>query len=253
MTRFSANLGFMWTELPLPKAIEAAAQYGFDAVECHFPYQTPVAEVTDALKRTGLKMLGLNTIKGGEPGDNGLCALPDRVSEARASIDQAIDYAIAIETPNIHVMAGNTAGDAADKTFADNLRYATDIAQNHGITILIEPLNPYDAPGYYLNSTALASRIIESVNADNLKLMFDCYHIQIIEGDVSRKFKALQPLIGHVQIASIPDRKEPDSGELDYRYVLKVIEQLGYTAPIGAEYKPSGKTEISLDWMNALR
>ena len=150
-------------------------------------------------------------------------------------------------------MAGNTAGDAADKTFADNLRYATDIAQNHGITILIEPLNPYDAPGYYLNSTALASRIIESVNADNLKLMFDCYHIQIIEGDVSRKFKALQPLIGHVQIASVPDRAEPDAGELDYRYVLKVIEQLGYTAPIGAEYKPSGKTENSLGWMNALR
>lgn len=253
MTKFSANLGFMWTELPLPKAIETAAQHGFDAVECHFPYQTPVDEVTDALNRTGLKMLGLNTIKGNEPGDNGLCALPDRVTEARAAIDQAIDYAVAIKTPNIHVMAGNTSGEAADKTFMENLRYATDIAGSHGITILIEPLNPYDAPGYYLNSTKLAKRVIESVKVDNLKLMFDCYHIQIIEGDVCRKFKALQPLIGHVQMASVPDRAEPDTGELDYSYVLKIIEQLGYSAPIGAEYKPSGKTESTLDWMQTLR
>ncbi len=253
MTKFSANLGFLWTELSLTKAIEAAAQHGFDAVECHFPYLTPASEVAATLTKTKLQMLGLNTIKGdAEKGENGLCALPDRITDARASIDQAIEYAHAISTPNVHLMAGVASGAQADIAFLDNLRYATAKAKPLGITILIEPLNPYDAPGYYLNNTAQAEAIIQTIATDNLKLMFDCYHVQVIEGDVTRRMEQLLPIIGHIQIASVPDRSEPDSGELDYRYVLHAAKNMGYTSPIGAEYKPSGKTEEQLEWLNTL-
>lgn len=254
MTKFSANLGFLFTELPITAAIEAAAKHRFDAVECHFPYSTPAADTKAALEKTGLRMLGLNTVKGDvSKGDNGLCAIPERVDEARASIDQAVEYAARLETPNIHVMAGNASGKAADTTYLDNLRYAVGKAAAHGINILIEPLNPYDAPGYYLNNTGQARQIIETIAADNLKLMFDCYHVQVIEGDVCRRMKTLLPIIGHVQIASAPDRKEPGCGELDYSYVLNALHDLGYEAPVGAEYKPATTTEAGLDWMNKLR
>ena len=254
MSKFSANLGFLFTDLPLPAAIEAAALNGFDAVECHFPYSTPASETKAALKKTGLRMLGLNTIKGDESkGDNGLCAIPERIEEARAAIDQAIEYAAQIDTHNVHVMAGNASGAAADKTYLDNLRYAVSKASKHGISILIEPLNPYDAPGYYLNSTDQAKEIIDAIDAGNLKLMFDCYHVQIIEGDVCRRMKSLLPIIGHIQIASVPDRAEPDQGELDYRYVLGIVNELGFNAPIGAEYKPAATTEAGLNWMQGLR
>lgn len=253
MTAFSANLGFLWTELPLPDAIRAAAKAGFDAVECHFPYDTPAEQVSSALAETGLEMLGLNTIKGAESGDNGLAALPGRESEARAAIDQSITYAAAIKAPNIHVMAGFASGEVAHKTFIDNLRYATTNAAKHKITILIEPLNHYDAPNYFLQNTTQAKAIIEEVGVKNLKLMFDCYHIQIMEGDVSRRLEALKPITGHIQIASVPDRAEPDEGELDYRHILKVIDDIGYTAPIGAEYKPTYATEDGLGWMDDLR
>lgn len=254
MTKFSANLGFLFTELSLTEGIHASAKHGFDAVECHFPYSVPASDTKTALEKTGLKMLGLNTIKGDEAqGDNGLLAIPERVEAARASIEQSIAYAVEIGTPNIHVMAGNASGTAADKCYLDNLRYATSQAAQHGINILIEPLNPYDAPGYYLNNTAQAQTIIETIAADNLKLMFDCYHVQIIEGDVCRRMKSLLPLIGHIQIASVPDRSEPDSGELNYRYILDAIQEMGYTAPVGAEYKPSRSTEAGLGWLNTLR
>jgi len=248
--RFSANLGFLWTELSLPDAIRAAAKAGFDAVECHWPYTTPAQQVIDALDETGLQMLGLNTLRGNvEAGDNGLSAIPGRETEARAAIDQALAYAIAIKARNIHVMAGIASGEAAHNTFVANLAYATGLAKKHGITILIEPLNHYDAPYYFLQGSNQARAIIDEVKADNLKLMFDCYHLQIMEGDISRRLKALQPIIGHIQIASVPDRAEPDSGELDYRHVFELIQQIGYGEPIGAEYKPRSTTEDGLGWL----
>ena len=254
MTKFSANLGFLFTELSLTEGIVASAKHGFDAVECHFPYATPATDTKAALDKAGLKMLGLNTIKGNEANsDNGLCAIPERKTEAIAAIDQAVEYAALTDTPNVHVMSGIASGAAAESCYLENLRYATDKAAAHGITILIEPLNPYDAPGYFLNSTSHAERIIETVAADNLKLMFDCYHVQIIEGDVCRRMTTLLPLIGHIQIASVPDRAEPDSGELNYRYVLDAIKELGYNNPIGAEYKPASTTADGLVWMNSLK
>tara|TARA_R110002049_G_scaffold309130_1_gene517423 strand:- start:2144 stop:2917 length:774 start_codon:yes stop_codon:yes gene_type:complete len=249
--KFSANLGFLWNDRPLPEAIRAARAAGFDAVECHWPYAIPADEVKAALDETGLRMLGLNTRRGDVgAGDNGLSAIPDREAEAREAIDEAIAYATAIDTPNIHVMAGFAAGDAARRTFVANLQYACDQAAPHGITILVEPLNKYDAPGYFLATTDQALAIIEAVGAPNLKLMFDCYHVQLMEGDLTHRIAALLPSIGHIQFASVPDRGAPDHGEINYDLLFRVISDLGYTAPLGAEYKPAGNTDDTLGWLN---
>jgi hydroxypyruvate isomerase len=252
--KFSANLGFLWNDLTLPEAIRAAKLAGFDAVECHWPYDTPVDDVLAALKETGLPMLGLNTRRGYlAGGDNGLSAIPDRVDEARAAIDEAIGYARVIGAQNVHVMAGFAAGQLAHKTFVAALSYACQKAASHGITILIEPLNSYDAPEYFLTTTQQAKRIIAEVAADNLKLMFDCYHVQLMEGDLSNKLAQLLPQIGHIQFASVPDRGAPDHGEVNYAHIFEVIKGLGYDGPLGAEYKPDGPTAGSLGWLKAMR
>lgn len=249
--KFSANLGFLWKELSLAYAIRAAKEAGFSAVECHFPYEEDAEEVKSALKETGFVMLGLNTRRGDvENGDNGLSAIPDRVQEARAAIDEAIAYASKISAQNVHVMAGFADGADAHQTFVQNLTYACETAHKHNIQILIEPLNHYDAPGYFLKTTDQALNIINQVNQPNLKLMFDCYHVQLMEGDLTNRFKALKPHIGHVQFASVPDRGAPDHGEVNYDHIFQVILAEGYSAPLGAEYKPTGPTEQSLGWMS---
>ena len=245
---FSANLGFLWTDLSLPDAIHAAADAGFDAVECHWPYDTPPDQVAKALQATGLAMLGLNTRRG-SAGENGLAALPGRKADARAAIAEAVDYAVQIGAGAVHVMAGFAQGAQADAAFRANLIWACERAQSHRLTVLIEPLNPYDAPGYFLNDADQAARIIHDIAQPNLKMMFDCYHLQICGGDICRRFARLMPLIGHVQIAAVPDRGAPDHGELDYGHVLRAIGALGWAQPIGAEYRPAGKTETSLEWL----
>ena len=253
--RYSANLGFLFTELPLPQAIHAAKDAGFDAVECHFPYDVPAAEVAEALQQTGLTMLGLNTWPGDKAaGDFGLAALTGREEEARAAIAQAVDYAVATGTKAIHVMAGRTdGGDAAEATFRANLTYACDLAAPHGITILIEPINTRDVQNYHLSRTDHALRIITALNRPNLKLMFDCYHMQIMQGDLATHLRDLLPVIGHVQIAAVPDRGEPDQGEVDYRWLMRELGGLGYANPIGAEYKPRNGTAAGLGWLAQFR
>ncbi|PDT16684.1 isomerase [Rhizobium sp. J15] len=247
--RFSANLGFLWTDRPLPDAIRAAKAAGFDAVECHWPYSVPVAATKAALEETGLPMLGLNTSRGNTAiGENGLCALPGREADARAAIDEALAYAAGLSASAVHVMAGNSSGPRARRTFCENLAYACDAAGD-AVTILIEPLNPYNAPGYFLNGTQQAADIIREVGKPNLRLMFDFYHVQIIEGDVTRRFETLLPLIGHVQIASVPDRGTPDHGELDYGYVLQRVADLGWKHPIGAEYLPRDVANPDMSWL----
>ncbi|MDE3026877.1 MAG: TIM barrel protein [Paracoccaceae bacterium] len=254
--QFSANLGFLFTELSLPQAIFAAHDCGFDAVECHFPYDVPAAEVAEALAATGLPMLGLNTQRGNVvAGDFGLSALPGRQAEARAAIDEAIAYAAAIGALNVHVMAGKTdGGAAAEATFRDNLRYATDAAARQGLSVLIEPINTRDVPGYHLNRVEHAAEIIAALGQSNLRLMFDCYHVQITQGDLFHRLTEYLPLIGHVQIAAVPDRGEPDAGELCYPQILAHLAALGYARPIGAEYRPrGGDTRAGLSWLEELR
>ncbi len=253
MTKLSANLGFLWSELSLPDAIRAASAAGFEAVECHWPYDTDPRDVRAALSETGLEMLGLNTVRGNlDAGENGLCALVGRKDEARAAIDQAIEYASEIGTKNIHVMAGFAEGAAAHATFVSNLRYGLEKAAPHGITLVIEPLNHYDAPGYFLKNADQAAEIIAEIGSDGLKLMFDCYHLQIMQGDISRLLEKMMPITGHIQIAAVPSRAEPDKGELDYRNILKLIDRLGYKGFIGAEYKPRGTTGEGLGWMKTI-
>lgn len=252
MTRFSANLGFLWADLALPDAIRAAKAAGFDAVECHWPYDIPPADVAAALAETGLAMLGLNTRRGAA-GENGLAALPGREIEARLAIDEALSYATRIGCGAVHVMAGYASGPAAGAVFAANLDYACQAARGLGITILIEPLNRHDAPGYFLTGSDQAAAIIATLGHDNLRLMFDCYHLQIMEGDLTRRLQRHRDILGHVQIAAVPDRGAPDHGELDYRHICATLRDLDWQRPLGAEYRSPGTVAQSLGWMAELR
>ena len=248
--QFSANLGFLWTELALPDAIHAAADAGFHAVECHWPYDVPPREINAALAKTGLPMLGLNTRRGDTAaGENGLAAVPGREEAARAAIHQAIGFADTIGAHAVHVMAGRAGGADAEQAFLANLRIASAAAAPLGIDILIEPLNRHDAPGYFLRTTDQARAIIETVGVPNLKLMFDCYHVARTEGDVTTRLAGLLPVIGHIQFAAVPDRGPPDHGELHYPAVFAAIEALGWAKPLGAEYKPGRPTGETLGWM----
>lgn len=250
--KFSANLGFLFTDRPLPDAIRAAADHGFDAVECHWPYETPAADTRRALQATGLPLVGINTVRGGA-GEFGLSALPGRQKEARAAINQAVGFAAETGCANIHVMAGIASGREAFDAFAANLEYACRSAEAHGIGILIEPLNSRDVPGYFLSGTAGALELIRAVGAHNLRIMYDCYHMQIMQGDLLRSITNLLPGIGHIQIAAVPDRGEPDAGEVDYDWLLPQIVAAGYAGLFGAEYRPRGKTEAGLGWLARMK
>ncbi len=236
----------------MPEAIRAAKAAGFQAVECHWPYATPINAVKAALDETGLPMLGLNTQRGDVAnGDNGVAALVGREAEAKQYIDEAIAYATEIHCENIHVMAGfcSSTDQHAQDTFAANLQYAAQSAATHEKNILIEPLNQYDAPGYHLSTIEDAVAVIERVAEPNLKIMFDCYHLQIMGGDLLRRYKQAASHIGHVQFASVPDRAEPDTGEINYPWILNELVSLGYTGFFGAEYKPRTTTDAGLAWL----
>ena len=251
--QFSANLGFLWSELALPDAILEAKAAGFDAVECHWPYDTAPQQVLKALEDTDLAMLSLNTLRGDiNLGENGLSALPDRIAQARHAIDLAIGYAAATRTRQVHVMAGKAEGAEAHATFVGNLTYACDRAMSHGIGILIEPMNTFDIPGYFLSTTTQAKTIIEEVGRSNLKLMFDCYHVYRMEGAVENQLSSLLPIIGHIQFSSFPGRGRPDNGEINYREIFRLVKKLGYPFPLGAEYKPDIATSATLGWMQSL-
>ena len=252
MTRFSANLGFLWTEMTLPDAIRAAKAAGFAAVECHWPYDMPAEDVRAALEETGLPMLGLNTRRGDvAAGENGLTALPGREAEAAAAIAEALDYAAAVGAGAVHVMSGFAEGDAARETLVGHLRAASERAAALGVTLLIEPLNRFDAPGYFLQTCEQAADLIDTLGRTNLKLMFDCYHVARTQGDVLRRLADFLPVTGHIQFASVPDRGAPDHGEIAYPWLFDQIKTLGWSAPLGAEYKPGGLTDDTLGWMTA--
>ncbi|QRM27278.1 hydroxypyruvate isomerase family protein [Microvirga sp. VF16] len=254
MPRFSANLGFLFTEYSEIERVAAAAAAGFKAVEMHWPYQVPAAEMRSALSRSQVTMLGLNTPVGNvAAGDFGLGALSGRESEFQQSVDQAVSYGHAIGATAVHCMSGLVSPDAvsvAEQTFVANLKLAADKADQAGMTLLIEPINHRDKPGYFLHTIEQAASIIGQVGRRNLRIMFDCYHTQIMQGDLTRRLKDYLELIGHVQIAAVPSRAEPDEGEIDYHEICRSLDSIGYGGWIGAEYKPRGRTEDGLGWLS---
>jgi 2-dehydrotetronate isomerase len=252
MPRFAANLSMLFTERPLIERFAAAAAAGFPAVELQVPYEVPASAVRAELDRHGLVMLGLNTA-GGQPGEFGLAAVPGREREFADLFRQALDYAAAIGASALHCLAGVVPPDrrpAADATFSANLARAADAAAAQNVTLLIEPLNTRDRPDYFLNRVEHAADVIASVGRPNVKIQFDCYHVQIMQGDLITRIERHLPLIGHVQIAAVPSRAEPDEGEINYAAVCAALDTMGYPGWIAAEYQPRGSTEDGLAWMH---
>ncbi len=250
MPRFAANLGYMFTERPLIERFGAAATCGFTAVEGQFPYDTPAASAAAEIKRHGLTMLGINTPPGRE-GEFGLAALAGRERDFDVLFMQALDYIVTIGGSAIHVLAGKVDVNerpAAERVFLSNLARAADLAAAKNITLLIEPINPRDRPGYFINRPEHAAEIISKLGKANVRLQFDFYHAQIVGGDLIRRFETHLPLVGHVQIASVPDRHEPDEGEVNYPAIYRAVDALGYRGFIACEYRPRGRTEDGLGW-----
>lgn len=256
MPRFSAHLGFLWPELPLLERMKAAARAGFKAVEMHWPYEVPAAEVGATARELGLTLLGINTVPGdASRGERGLGALPGREREFQASIDQSIAYCVASGARAIHAMAGNVAPHdrlAAREVFLANLREAAAKAAAHHLTLLLEPLNPRDNPGYFYSRQSEAVALIEALGLPNVRLQLDVYHVAIAEGDVLTRLARHMPVIGHVQIAAVPSRAEPDEGEIAYPAILSALDRLGYAGWVGCEYRPRAGTDEGLRWLSTM-
>ncbi|MFK7861422.1 MAG: hydroxypyruvate isomerase family protein [Granulosicoccus sp.] len=254
--RYSANIGFLWEHLPLPARIAAAAQAGFDAVECHFPYEYEQDDIATVIAEHRIPLIGLNTVLG-PPGEGhfGMAAIVGKEALARSYIDQAISYASAVGADNVNVVAGaSTRTETSEAVFRENLHYACRQAAASSITILIEPLNPRSVPDYHFSTIEQARATIDAVAEDNLKIMFDFFHTQIVQGDLCRLLQDHLPCIGHIQISAVHDRGEPDIGEINYPYVLDMLDRSNYSGYIGAEYKPRGQSvESGLGWLNQFR
>ena len=254
--RLAANLGFLWPDRPLLERIEAAARAGFRAVEMHWPYEVPAQQVAETARRNSVDLLGINTAPGHfEAGERGLGAMPGRERDFQATLDQAIEYCRASGATAIHVMAGNVAAThraRARAVFADNLRAASDKAAVCHLMLLLEPLNPWDNPGYFYSTLAEAVELIEELRLPNLKLQFDVYHVARAEGDVLTRLARYREHIGHVQIAGVPARAEPDAGEIAYRAVFEALDELDYRGWVGCEYRPRGDTDTGLSWIRSL-
>ena len=249
MPKLAANLSWLFTEVPFLERFEAAAAGGFRAVEFLQPYEFPPEEIAARLKRHGLEHVLFNLPPGDAgKGERGLAALPGREAEFMRNVGRALDYAKATGCTRIHALAGNASGSAAEAAYVANLKAAADLVAPHGITLLIEPLNTRDAPGYFLSTTGAALRVIERVDRRNVSLQLDLYHCQIMEGDLARHIRDLAGRFAHVQIAGVPDRNEPDIGEINSAYVLELLDETGYAGWVGCEYKPKTGTVAGLGW-----
>ncbi len=260
MPRFAANLSMMYAEHPFMDRYAAAAADGFTAVEFLFPYEWPAATLARALADHGLEQVLFNAWPGDFAlGERGLAALPGRESEFRSGFDRALDYAAALGCPRLHAMAGlvpaGLSRESLRPIYLANLAHAAQRAADAGVDVLIEPINTRDIPGYFLNRQDEAHAVLAEVGAPNLKVQMDLYHCQIVEGDVAMKLRALLPTgrVGHLQIAGVPDRHEPDQGELNYAYLFDVIDELGYDGWVGCEYRPAAATSAGLGWLGKHR
>ena len=258
MPRFAANISTMYQEHALLDRIGAAARDGFAAVEVQGPYAATSGDFHRALREAGVELVLMNAPQGNVDADErGLAALPGRESEFEASLGEALDYARAVAAPRVHVMAGKPpagAGEEAAHAVIRNIQRACSVFAPHGIRVMIEPINTRDIPGYFLTTPEQGAALIARVGAANLALQFDVYHTQIMVGDVSKRLEKHFPRIGHVQIAGVPDRHEPDTGEINYPEVFRVLDRLGYAGWVGCEYRPArgavpGGTSAGLGWL----
>lgn len=252
MPKFAANLSFMFTEVPFLDRFERAAAAGFKAVEYLFPYDFPAEDLKSRLEANGLSQALFNLPPGDwENGERGLAALPGRESDFEQALKSALKYAEATGCKLLHAMPGLSHHGADRAVYIANLKKAARMAGDHGVTIIIEPINTRDIPGFFLNTTSDARAVIYEVASSNIGLQFDLYHRQIQEGDVARAIREYASLTRHYQIASPPDRGEPDDGEMNYKYLFKCIDETGFDGWVGCEYKPRGKTEDGLGWAEA--
>ncbi|HJS05055.1 MAG TPA: hydroxypyruvate isomerase [Variovorax sp.] len=257
MPRFAANLTMLFTELPFMQRFEAAAKAGFKAVEYLFPYAFDKKELTAALRANGLQQVLHNLPAGNwETGERGIACHPDRMGEFREGVGMAIDYATALGCPKLNCLLGKlpdgvNAGEAR-KVAVENLRFAARELQTAGIMLLIEPINHFDIPGFFLTRTDQALAIIDDVGSTNLLLQYDIYHAQRMEGELAATMSKNMARIGHIQLADNPGRGEPGTGEINYPWLFKHIDAAGYTGWIGCEYKPRGTTADGLGWRSAL-
>ncbi len=256
MPQFAANLSFMYPERPLIERFAAAAADGFLAVEYLFPYALPKDVLAQTLQDLKLRQVLFNTAQGDfDGGERGIACLPGREDEFRRAItEQALPYALALRCPRVHVMAGLVPA-GADRarlrdTYVANLAWAAAQAASVGVALCIEPINPRDIPGFFLNRQAEAHAIVQEVGAANVQVQMDLYHCQIVEGDLAVKLKSYLPTgrVGHIQIAGVPERHEPDRGEVHHAYLFDLIDALAFQGHIGCEYRPRGDTSAGLGW-----
>jgi hydroxypyruvate isomerase len=260
MPRFAANLSLLYPEHAFLDRFAAARADGFEAVEYLFPYEHEAAVLAACLRENGLQQVLFNAPPGDlAAGERGLACLPGREAQFRDSIARALDYAVALPCPRVHVMAGVLPA-GADRTpyqavYLRNLAWAAQRAADVGVTLLIEPINRRDMPGYFLNRQDHAHDLVAEVGAANVQVQMDLYHCQIVEGDVAMKLREYLPTgrVGHLQIAGVPERHEPDVGELNYPYLFSLIDSLGYTGFVGCEYRPRASTSQGLAWLAAVR
>lgn len=248
MARFAANLSFLFTELPMLQRFAAARAAGFDGVEILFPYDLAVTEMAQEVAAQGLAFVMLNTPPPNWAGGvRGFAAQPGREERFQTDFDRALRFAQALNTRHIHVMAGKASGPRARATLIENLRWAA--ARAPHASLLIEPVNTGDLPGYFLDSFALAADVIAAVGAPNLGLLFDAYHAHMMDGDAVAGFVRWAPLVRHIQIAGAPGRHEPRLGDIDYAAFFDAVDHAGYSGWVAAEYQPATTTEAGLRWM----
>lgn len=254
MPRFAANLSTLFTEQGFLERFAAARQAGFDAVEFLFPYAYDPDQLNERLHRHQLQLV-LHNMPPGDwaGGDRGMACDPRRQDEFRDSVQLALDFATELEVPRVHCMAGilppGLAPERARETLIANLQYAAGQFQPLGIEILIEPINTYDIPGYFLHGSRQALDIIADCACPNLFLQYDIYHMQRMEGELANTLRAALPLIHHIQLADTPGRHEPGSGEINFRYLFALLDELGYEGWVGCEYNPANGTEAGLGWL----
>jgi 2-dehydrotetronate isomerase len=251
MPRFAANLTMMFNEVPFLDRFEAAAKGGFTAVEFLFPYDHPAKEIGERLRRNDLTQALFNLPPGDwAAGEKGFAALPERFGDLQKSVETALPYAEATGVKRLHLMAGiaDRGDPKAVAAFRKSVMWTAEFLAPQGIDVVIEPINPRNVPGYFLNDFDFARRVINELQIPNLTLQFDIYHCQIIHGDVTMRLREMMPIVGHVQIASVPSRNEPDGEELNYPFLFDELDRLGYAGFVGCEYNPRGKTTDGLAW-----